>query len=43
VEEVQVNDHHVARPLRAEGADEMDENELVTLVTRNGLIGTASR
>jgi nitrile hydratase subunit alpha len=29
--------------LRAEGTDEMGENELASLVTRNGLIGTASR
>ena len=30
-------------PLRDEGADQMGENELASLVTRNGLIGTASR
>jgi nitrile hydratase len=30
-------------PLLAEGADEMDESELASLVTRNGLIGTAIR
>jgi nitrile hydratase subunit alpha len=30
-------------PLRAEGADEMNEGELAALVTRNGLIGTAIR
>jgi nitrile hydratase len=34
---------YLVLPLRAEGADEMDENELASLVTRNGLIGTASR
>ena len=30
-------------PLPAEGADDLDEGELSSLVTRNGLIGTASR
>jgi nitrile hydratase len=30
-------------PLRAGGTDEMDESELASLVTRNGLIGTAIR
>ena len=30
-------------PLRAGGTDEMDESELASLVTRNGLIGTAVR
>ena len=30
-------------PLRAEGTDEMDESELASLVTRNGLVGTAIR
>ena len=34
---------YLVLPLRAEGAGEMDENELASLVTRNGLIGTASR
>ena len=34
---------YLVLPLRADGADEMDENELASLVTRNGLIGTASR
>ena len=34
---------YLVLPLRAEGADEMDENELASLVTRSGLIGTASR
>jgi nitrile hydratase subunit alpha len=34
---------YLVLPLRAEGADEMDENKLASLVTRNGLIGTASR
>jgi nitrile hydratase subunit alpha len=34
---------YLVLPLRAEGADEMDENELASLVTRNGLIGTAVR
>jgi nitrile hydratase len=30
-------------PLPADGTDEMDERELASLVTRNGLIGTAIR
>jgi len=30
-------------PLRPESTDEMDESELASLVTRNGLIGTALR
>ena len=30
-------------PLVAEGADELDDSELASLVTRNGLIGTAIR
>ena len=34
---------YLVLPLRAEDAGEMDENELASLVTRNGLIGTASR
>jgi nitrile hydratase subunit alpha len=34
---------YLVLPLRAEGTDEMDENELAALVTRNGLIGTAIR
>jgi nitrile hydratase len=34
---------YLVLPLRAEGADEMDENELAAQVTRNGLIGTAVR
>jgi nitrile hydratase subunit alpha len=34
---------YLVLPLRAEGADEMDESELASLVTRNGLIGTAVR
>ncbi len=34
---------YLVLPLRAEGADEMDESELASLVTRNGLIGTAIR
>jgi nitrile hydratase len=34
---------YLVLPLRAEGTGEMDENELASLVTRNGLIGTASR
>ena len=34
---------YLVLPLRAEGTDEMDESELATLVTRNGLIGTAIR
>lgn len=34
---------YLVLPLRAEGTDDMDENELAALVTRNGLIGTAIR
>jgi nitrile hydratase subunit alpha len=34
---------YLVLPLRAEGADAMDESELASLVTRNGLIGTAIR
>ena len=34
---------YLVLPLRAEGADEMEESELASLVTRNGLIGTAIR
>ena len=34
---------YLVLPLRAEDADEMDESELASLVTRNGLIGTAVR
>jgi nitrile hydratase subunit alpha len=34
---------YLVLPLRSEGADETDKNELASLVTRNGLIGTASR
>ena len=34
---------YLVLPLRAEAADEMDESELASLVTRNGLIGTAIR
>lgn len=34
---------YLVLPLRAEGADEMSESELASLVTRNGLIGTAVR
>ncbi len=34
---------YIVLPLPADGADEMDEDELVSLVTRNGLIGTAIR
>jgi nitrile hydratase subunit alpha len=34
---------YLVLPLRAEGADEMEEGELASLVTRNGLIGTAIR
>jgi nitrile hydratase subunit alpha len=34
---------YLVLPLRAEGAGETDEDELASLVTRNGLIGTASR
>jgi nitrile hydratase subunit alpha len=34
---------YLVLPLRAEGADDMDERELASLVTRNGLIGTAVR
>jgi len=34
---------YLVLPLRAEGVDEMDESELASLVTRNGLIGTAIR
>ncbi len=34
---------YLVLPLRAEGTDELDEDELAALVTRNGLIGTAIR
>jgi nitrile hydratase subunit alpha len=34
---------YLVLPLPVEGADKMDENELASLVTRNGLIGTAVR
>jgi nitrile hydratase subunit alpha len=34
---------YLVLPLPAEGAGEMGENELASLVTRNGLIGTAVR
>jgi nitrile hydratase subunit alpha len=34
---------YLVLPLRPEGAGEMDETELASLVTRNGLIGTAAR
>ena len=34
---------YLVMPLRAEGTDEMGERELASLVTRNGLIGTAVR
>jgi nitrile hydratase len=34
---------YLVLPLRAEDAGEMDESELASLVTRNGLIGTAIR
>jgi nitrile hydratase subunit alpha len=34
---------YLVLPLRADGADEMDERGLASLVTRNGLIGTAVR
>jgi nitrile hydratase len=34
---------YLVLPLPAAGADAMDENELASLVTRNGLIGTAVR
>ena len=34
---------YLVLPLRAEGADDLDEGELASLVTRNGLIGTAVR
>jgi nitrile hydratase len=34
---------YLVLPLRADGTDEMDERELASLVTRNGLIGTAIR
>jgi nitrile hydratase subunit alpha len=34
---------YLVLPLRAEGADDLDERELAALVTRNGLIGTAVR
>ena len=34
---------YLVLPLRAEGTGEMDEDELASLITRNGLIGTASR
>jgi nitrile hydratase len=34
---------YLVLPLRAEGADDMDERQLASLVTRNGLIGTAVR
>jgi nitrile hydratase subunit alpha len=34
---------YLVLPLRAEDTDEMNESELASLVTRNGLIGTAVR
>jgi nitrile hydratase len=34
---------YLVLPLRAEDADDLDEGELASLVTRNGLIGTAVR
>jgi nitrile hydratase subunit alpha len=34
---------YLVLPLRPQGTDEMDENDLAALVTRNGLIGTAIR
>jgi nitrile hydratase len=34
---------YLVLPLRPEAADEMDESALASLVTRNGLIGTAIR
>jgi nitrile hydratase len=34
---------YMVLPLLAEGADKMAESELASLITRNGLIGTASR
>jgi nitrile hydratase len=34
---------YLVLPLRPEAADEMDESVLASLVTRNGLIGTADR
>jgi nitrile hydratase subunit alpha len=34
---------YLVLPLPAEGADDMDEDDLSSLVTRNGLIGTAVR
>ena len=34
---------YLVLPLRAEGADDLDEGGLASLVTRNGLIGTAVR
>jgi nitrile hydratase len=34
---------YLVLPLRPEGADEVDESELASLVTRSGLIGTAVR
>jgi nitrile hydratase subunit alpha len=34
---------YMVLPLRTEGTDEIDENELASLITRNGLIGTAIR
>jgi nitrile hydratase subunit alpha len=34
---------YLVLPLPPEGADQMDESELASLVTRNGLIGTAVR
>jgi nitrile hydratase subunit alpha len=34
---------YLVLPLPADGTDEMDESELASLVTRNGLIGTAIR
>ena len=34
---------YLVLPLRAAGADDLDEGELASLVTRNGLIGTAVR
>ena len=34
---------YLVLPLRAEGADDLNQGELASLVTRNGLIGTAVR
>jgi nitrile hydratase len=34
---------YLVLPLRVTGAEDMDERELASLVTRNGLIGTAVR